>query len=158
MYTRQVRRALLIPTALFCIIISFLAIASAIDLFRTLILMEWKGFFAVALVLLILVLGIAELLVLFGIYYWLAASKTERHMAKRASLTCTVLFFVMSVSSLGKVLRYLVLDLGFFEVADVTGPYPHIGFFLGAGGFLISLVAFLVFNRLLRNELGHSPG
>ncbi len=158
MYNRHVRRVLLIPTALFCIIVSFLAIASAIDLFRTLILMDWKGFIAVALVLLILVLGIAELLVLFGIYYWLAASETERHMGKRASLTCTVLFFVMSLSSLGKILRYLALDLDFFEVADATGILPHIGFFLGAGGFLISLALFLVFTGLVRKELGDSPG
>jgi len=107
------------------------------------ILMDWKGFFAVALVLRILVLGIAELWVLFGIYYWLAASETERHMAKRASLTCTVLFFVMNLSSLGKILRYLALDLGFFELAAANRPYRRIGFFVGVRGVCMLKGAFL---------------
>ena len=99
------------------------------------ILMDWKGFFAVAPALLILAL--------FGIYYWLAASETERHMAKRASLTCTVLFFVMNLSSLGKILRYLALDLGFFELAAANRPYRRIGFFVGVGGVCMLKGAFL---------------
>lgn len=144
MYTRHIRRILLIPTALFCILVSFLAIVSAIDLFRTLIMLDWKSFFAVALVLLILFLAVAELAVLFGLYYWLAASEDEHHMGLRAALACTVLFPIIALSSFGKIATYLRLDLGFFEAQEVTGIYPHLGVFIGAGGFLVSLAVLLV--------------
>jgi hypothetical protein len=144
MYTRHLRRIILIPLALFCIIVSFLAIASAIDLFRTLILLDWKSFFAVVLVLLILFLAVAELAVLFGLYYWLAASEDEHHMGWRAALACTVLFPIIALSSFGKIATYLRLDMGFFEVQEVAGIYPHLGVYIGAGGFIVSLVVFLI--------------
>lgn len=152
MYKQQLRRIILIPTALVTIIVSFLAIATAIDLFRTVLTLNVEGFTAVFLVLLILLLAIAEFVVVFGIYYWLGASLTERRMARRASLAGVVFFPIMAVSSFFKVYVYMRLDMGFFDVTQITGAYPHVGVFLGAGGFVLALACYLLFNLLIRRE------
>jgi len=150
----NIRRIVLVPTALSCIIIAFLSLATAIDFLRTLVILQWTGFLPAILVILILALSVSALVVVFGLYYWLEATFSELHMWYRATLSGVVFFPLMVLASIGKIVRFLALEgLGFWQVGQLIGPYSHIGVFGGAAGFAGSLVAFLLLRRQLRREI-----